>query len=272
MAEEGVVRLADAARELGCHIETLRERIRGGRLAATRGPHGAYFVSRVALASQPPVRRGRPARYWPALTIAEERHSWLEVERLLAEESADIRIELRLLKVLRENPDFYPDLYRLVTVHRLRAMGWSFDFISEWLEISYRHARRLAKKRLWRSLRYMLAIKRTRLNQKLARKRAQELIDILRQRLQAERVPPWRGRWKRHKLNAYEREALTAAGVTAEELEAIWLEGLTHDEVNHLLLKGSHRSKRQRVAIRTKDELLDPWPKRQRREDVRRLS
>ena len=249
------MKLSDAAHELGCHVETLRERIRDGRLEAVRGPHGAYFVTRASLDAQPRPTRGRPFRDEPELTAAAEAQSWREVERLLAEETIHIRIELGLLKVLREDPDFFPDLYRLVTVHRLRTLGWGFQHIAEWLEISERHARRLAKKRLWRSLRYLLAIKRTRLNRKLEHRRAQELIDILRQRLQAERVPPWPGRWKRHKLNAYERDALLAAGITEEELTAIWLEGLTHDEINHLLLKGSHQSSLQRIQIRAKTNL-----------------
>lgn len=40
-----LLKLDDVAERLGCHIETLRLRIRSGRLKAVRGPHGAYFIS-----------------------------------------------------------------------------------------------------------------------------------------------------------------------------------------------------------------------------------
>jgi len=36
-----LMRLDEAARRLGCHVETLRIRVRDGRLAAVRGRHGA---------------------------------------------------------------------------------------------------------------------------------------------------------------------------------------------------------------------------------------
>ncbi len=255
-----MLRLSEAARELGCHVETLRERIRDGRLEARRGPHGAYLVTRAALRTQLRPKRGRPRqdRYWPRLTEKLERRSWLEVERILFDQSDNIQIERRLLQALRQDPEFWPELYNLVSVHRLAAVGGSISWIAEHLDISERHVRRLLQKRLWRTLRYLLAIRWTRLNRALARRRARELIDILRDRLQAERVPPWAGRWKRHKLNAYEQEALRSAGVTEEELTAIWMEGLTHNEFNHLLVKGSRRLAPRRIAIRTKFDPLEP--------------
>jgi hypothetical protein len=266
MAGEDVLTLSTAAREMGCHVETLRERVRDGRLQAMRGPHGAYVVTRAAIEAQEKPRRGRPPtdRDWLELTETLERKSWAEVERLLSDESDDIRIELRLIKALREDPDFWPELYNLVSVHRLRAIGGTTRWIGWQLEISERHVRRLVAKRLWRRMRYLLAIRRTRLNRALARRRARELIEILRDRLHAQRVPPSPGRWKRHKLNAYEREALLNAGVTVEELEAIWLEGLTINEINHLLLKGFGRSTRHKVTIRTKSEPLDPLARHRR--------
>ncbi len=38
------LKLDQVAEQLGCHVETLRLRIRSGRLNAVRGPHGAYFI------------------------------------------------------------------------------------------------------------------------------------------------------------------------------------------------------------------------------------
>jgi AraC-like DNA-binding protein len=261
MPEPELIRLPEAARKLGCHVETLRERIRDGRLSAVRGPHGVYLVKPQDLDRQPRPVRGRPPKDWPVLSRADNERSWREAELELSADSNDIRIEVRLLKVLREDPDFAPELYRLVTVHRLRAIGWSFLPIADELEISERHARRLAKKRLWRSLHYLLAIRRARLSRKLTHRRAQELIEILRDRLNAENVPrgPWR--WKRHKLNVYERQGLMHAGITEAELDAIWLKGLPYDQINYLLLKGFHGST-GRIAIRTKSEPLDSWARR----------
>src|SRR5579872_964173 len=39
-----LIKLDAAARRLGCHVETLRLKIRSGKLHAVRGPHGAYFI------------------------------------------------------------------------------------------------------------------------------------------------------------------------------------------------------------------------------------
>lgn len=76
MNVSGLVRLDLAADRLGCHVETLRIRVRDGRLPAVRGRHGAYYVSEPALAALPPLGRPVPAR--AAVTAAQrERHgSW----------------------------------------------------------------------------------------------------------------------------------------------------------------------------------------------------
>src|SRR5579859_5148345 len=39
-----LIKLDAAARRLGSHVETLRLKIRSGKLHAVRGPHGAYFI------------------------------------------------------------------------------------------------------------------------------------------------------------------------------------------------------------------------------------
>src|SRR5665213_1914865 len=152
MAGGDLVRLSEVAREFGCHVETLRERVRNGRLEAVRGPHGVYLVTRATIETQDRPRRGRPRadREWPRLTEELDFSSWAEIQRLLAEESDDVRIELRLIKVLRQDPDVWPELYNLVSVQRLRAIGGTPSWIAWQLEISERHVRRLAKKPLSR--------------------------------------------------------------------------------------------------------------------------
>ena len=44
MADRNLIKLEVAARQLDCHVETLRIRIRSGHLKAYRGAHGAYFI------------------------------------------------------------------------------------------------------------------------------------------------------------------------------------------------------------------------------------
>jgi len=63
--KSSLLKLDDAAELLGCHIETLRLRIRSGRLKAIRGPHGAYFISARSLRvlrvrTRPPRQRRTP--------------------------------------------------------------------------------------------------------------------------------------------------------------------------------------------------------------------
>jgi len=54
-----LVRLDAAAREIGCHVETLRLRVRDGRLRATTGPHGTYFVALGDVLALDPPHRGQ---------------------------------------------------------------------------------------------------------------------------------------------------------------------------------------------------------------------
>src|SRR5215472_9632414 len=81
MDVSGLVRLDLAAHRLGCHVETLRIRVRDGRLPAVKGPHGAYYVSEPALVALPPL--GRPVFSRAAVTAAEREQSWQLVERLV---------------------------------------------------------------------------------------------------------------------------------------------------------------------------------------------
>ncbi len=55
----GLIKLSDAARLLGCHVETLRLRVRRGELSVQRGAHGTYYLTSAALAEIVPPRRSR---------------------------------------------------------------------------------------------------------------------------------------------------------------------------------------------------------------------
>lgn len=141
MAPLRLVKLDKAAGRLGCHVETLRLHIRTGRLAATRGPHGAYYVDAEHLASYP-----RPHRGWPAprkFSGEELERSWALVEGVLPKARAWRDRELALVDELHSDADRNRRLYRLVSVHRLRRLGLTFSQIADELGITSRHARRL---------------------------------------------------------------------------------------------------------------------------------
>jgi hypothetical protein len=136
-----LVKLDQAARRLGCHVETLRIHIRTGLMAAVRGPHGAYYVDAEDLASYP-----RPHRGWPAPdTFSEEEleRSWSLVEGVLPKARAWRDRELALVDELHAHAERNRRLYRLVSVHRLRRLGLTFGQIADELGITSRHARRL---------------------------------------------------------------------------------------------------------------------------------
>jgi hypothetical protein len=141
MAPLRLVKLDKAASRLGCHVETLRLHIRTGRMAAVRGPRGAYYVDAEDLASYP-----RPHRGWPAprkFSVEELEGSWSLVEGVLPKARAWRDRELALVDELHADPEINPRLYRLVSVHRLRRLGLTFGQIADELGITSRHARRL---------------------------------------------------------------------------------------------------------------------------------
>src|ERR1700730_17130308 len=67
-------KLTDVADELGCHVETLRIRIRSGRLKAVRGPHGAYYIS--AQSRSGLLVRKRPVAQVGAPTVQDVEAAW----------------------------------------------------------------------------------------------------------------------------------------------------------------------------------------------------
>jgi len=146
-----IVRLDDAARRLGCHVETLRVRVRDGRLRAVRGPHGAYYVLEQDLADLPEPRRGWPPRR--TFTRSQVEGSWELVDAILSPPKEWSKRELALVRELRASPAANIRLYRLISVHRLRRLGLSFENIGEELEITARHARRLFGRRVFIALR-----------------------------------------------------------------------------------------------------------------------
>lgn len=147
----GLVKLDEAARRLGCHVETLRVRVRDGRLTAIRGPHGAYYLDARDVATHP-----RPQRGWPKPREFSERQlgrSWSLIEGTLPKARVWRDRELDLVDELRRHPKRNRRLYRLLSVHRLRRLGLTFSQIAAELGITSRHARRLIDASVFLALR-----------------------------------------------------------------------------------------------------------------------
>lgn len=236
MDTSALINLAEAARRLGCHVETLRIRIRKGRLRAVRGPHGAFYISQDGLLSQFTIPRSNPH---VVLTPAKEARSWALVERGLKDG------ERALLHALRDDPGQNRPLYRLASVHRLVALRLGFDQIAEELGISAGHARRLDRRRLRSALakaRWQEANRGRRLTD------ARQIVASLRADLEASGfrrhliVRPRRSgppepttAFTIKRLPAADIQGLRAVGLAEEQIRAIKLVGIGTDELNELL-------------------------------------
>ncbi len=250
------IKLSDAARLLGCHVETLRLRIRAGQLKATRGPHGAYYVSRVDLAALP--RPGRRPTLPPQPTPDQVEASWDQMGEYLEKGRLGLTRELKLFQRVREDPTSNRKLYHVIAVNRLGRAGMSLPAIASQLDISTRQVRRLAQRRPLDALRRDLETIRSRRH---ALMEARRLVDKLRAGLEAEgfryhRLPLaiagrrrfWRGRWinpdepqpahKVKRLTSDERRALRRAGLSEDQIAAVSLVGMGADEVHELMVRG----------------------------------
>jgi hypothetical protein len=248
------IKLTDAARKLHCHVETLRIRVRDGRLKASRGPHGAYYVSAEQLANLPPPgKRSVP----PIVAPDDLEDAWDRGERFLDRNRRAFARELKLYRVLREHPDRQPRLYRLLSVNRLRALGLPFAQIADMVAITARHARRLAKRRPLDAMRRDLATIRS---HRAAVMEARLVVNQLRRELEQRGfryhrrpVQPngdkvWRAEqkspddpqpaYKVKKLTHDEVRALRRAGLSEDQIEAVSLVGMGADEVNELMMRG----------------------------------
>jgi AraC-like DNA-binding protein len=246
--KSSLLKLDDVAERLGCHIETLRLRIRSGRLKAIRGPHGAYFISarslRVLRVRMRPVRQPRTPK-------AEDlNEAWRAMEKRLRRAPAAHGELLPFLEALKANRTINLGAYRLVCARGLHELGFTADDIAARLGVSPRHARRLTGKDPG------VAIANA--AHRWAPVEARRIVRALRVQLQAEgiRFHKWvmRGRrrigppthpdrprpaFKVKLLLQEERAGLRRAGLSQEQVWAINIVGLGSDELNELLLRGS---------------------------------
>ena len=242
-----LVKLDDAAKRLGCHIETLRLRIRSGKLKAVRGPHGAYFISGRSLIGlrvrNPPSRKRRRP------TAEEREAAWEAVARRMRRQPRAFDELLPFLRALKARPSLNTRAHRLLCAHGLRELGFDAAIIAGELGVSVRHARRLTRKDLAESV--------ARAADRWAQIEARRLVRELRAALKAggfrfhqwvmrgDRVagPPThpdrpRPAFKVKTLTRDEKTSLRRAGLSDQQIWAIGIAGLGADELNQLLLRG----------------------------------
>ena len=105
-------KLTDVAEKLGCHVQTLRIRVRSGRLKADRGPHGAYYISAQSRGGL--LVRRRPIVQVGAPTAQDVESAWRRVKTRLGRMPGAHDEVGPLLQALEADPELNRALYRLV--------------------------------------------------------------------------------------------------------------------------------------------------------------
>ncbi|TAN32067.1 hypothetical protein EPN29_10105 [bacterium] len=242
-----LIKLDVAAKRVGCHVETLRLRIRSGRLKAVRGPHGAYFISTrsflgLRVRKPPPWKRRRP-------TAEEREAAWETAAKRLRRQSRAFDELIPFLVALKVKPSLKTPAHRLICAHGLRDLGFGAAAIAAELGVSTRHARRL--------IREDLAGPIAGAAHRWAQIEARRLVRELREGLKAEgfRFHQWvmrgdrvagppthrdrpRPAFKLIALTRDEKISLRAAGLTNDQIWAIGVIGIGSDELNELQLHG----------------------------------
>lgn len=246
--KSSLLKLDDVAKHLGCHIETLRLRIRSGRLKAIRGPHGAYFISARSLRH---LRvQTRPVRQRRTPTVEDLEMAWRAMERRLRQAPAAHEELVPFLEALKLNRTINLGAYRLVYARGLYELDFKADDIAVQLGVSARHARRLIGKDP--------GVAVAKAAHRWAPVEARRIVRALRAQLQTEgiRFHQWVMRGKRRigppihpdrprpafkikRLLRDERAGLRRAGLSPDQIWAISIAGLGSDELNELLLRGS---------------------------------
>jgi len=254
-APEGeLIKLSEAARQLGCHIETLRLRVRRGELAVVRGALGTYYLTSTTLAELRPPRPFRSRVFNPESL----EWSWQLLEKQLPAEGRSRQDVLGLIARVRENPELDRRLYRLLAVKRLRAAGLRSSEIALHIGISTRQVRRLAGQNLVAGIARALMREQARKRARVVRE-ARAIVADLQRQLEAtgfqrhrrlpswpySAVPPGRPGLAFKKVWPEDAETiryLRQAGLSKEQIEAIQLAGIGADELNELVVQGLRQS------------------------------
>ena len=241
--------LAEAAELLGCHVETLRRRVRRAKLEVRRGPHGRYHIDPEELSYLTSIRRMR-RRAFDTETLSA---AWERLERLVGERGAFTSWQRRAVAAIRADPASDIHLFHLLGVHAFTMAGLNIEEVAEQLAISTRQVRRLRRIPLMVGL--SDALKRHQAAERgRARARARVVVRELQRQLQetgfrpARRKPTLSNSGARdgvparivvvRKLGDDLVRHLLSQGVTDKQLEAITLVGIGPDELNELILRG----------------------------------
>ncbi|MGH7759797.1 MAG: hypothetical protein ACREOY_00025 [Candidatus Dormibacteraceae bacterium] len=277
-ADLRLIKVDAAARRLGCHVETLRLRIRSGKLRALRGPHGAYFIRFVDFlqlrARKPPAP---PAPHEADLELA-WRKAQLRAREQLGEEhdepssvpgghrrnaaratkkytairrqpqpAKELQTLVIFLDAVKKNPKLHAGAYRLLLSQGLSAMEFRPKQIAAVLGISERHVRRLARMRVIAESVYRAA-------RRWGEREARRLVAELRHQLATEGLRYHRSsgssRTPAHpdrprpafiitRLTYDEVMGLRRAALSDKQIWAITVAGIGSDELNQLLLRGA---------------------------------
>ena len=248
--EPGLISLKEAAAMLGCHVETLRLRVRRGGMDAVRGAHGEYFVTEDELAWVVPRIRFRKRHFEPA---ALEEKARIILEGLLANRAVIRPRHLELIGQLQKDPRSDPHLNRLLRVHALLLAGLRTSEIADQVGISSRHVQRLQRLNLLAGAEAALE-RAARVERGRARRAALPIVRDIQRRVAATGFQTARRNPKSSQSGARDGQTartvlvrsldramqrhLLANGLSPEQLAAISLVGIGVDELNELILRG----------------------------------
>src|SRR5487761_1114372 len=260
-ARSKLIKLDVAAKRLGCHIETLRLRIRSGRLAAYRGPHGAYYIRIESLRGLLAHRRRAPIEPTEKDLELAWRSSRLRVSRELARKRVkdeplhahveelyearkikhwstiqrldrlpqEYQMVVPFLQALKKDPKIRPGVYRLLLGQGLAGLGFEAKQVAALFGISQRQARRLVRKRDIASAVFRAA--RRWVPHEAGRFRFHRRTRRAWMAFHSERPRP---AFIAKKLTQDEVIVLGRAGLSPEQIWAITVVGMGSDELNHL--------------------------------------
>ena len=243
------ITLAEAAERLGCHVETIRRRLRKGLIKARRGPHGRYYIDPNDLPRLGNVRRTVQRTFADGTLEA----AWEHLESLVNEPGAFTPWQRRAFTTSRTDASADVHLFHLLGVHAYAMAGLGVEESAQQLSISARQVHRLRRTSLLNGL--AAAHQRAEAAERgKLRASARRVVRELQRQIQATGFRPARRNPKSSSSGARDGvparvvvvrklphdvvRRLCSLGITDEQLAAIGLVGIGPDELNELVLGG----------------------------------
>lgn len=281
MGDRGLIKLEAAAKRLDCHVETLRIRIRCGKLKAYRGPHGAYFIRTESLqrllehnarGPRAPMAKDLELAWRKSrLRLGEElarkrvrdepRHA--EIERQWEEGkikhwSTIHRVDqlpdqyqmiVPFLQILKADPDMHRAVYRLLLGQGLGSLGFRAKQVAPVLGVSQRQARRLVRKRKIANVVFRAA-------GHWAPRRAERLVDELRRELEAggsvfhRTMPTQSRRWRPFRREGGPRPAFISKKLNRDDVMGLHRAGLSDEQIWAITVVGIGSDELNQLLLR----------------------